>query len=228
VDDHTHVVIVCEVGREGFAAGAIARALRAIAAAGIAPPHVQVVERRGHLSWLVPYTIDQTDHHGIDGHPALWTGSCFPDLVGARAIGATDARIRAALPRLSRRDFFRMARLPEIAPAEDELVRRVGASRIVDASSAALAADPSMRGARGDVVRARRAAAHLGTTVGLSAAEMGWALGITARGVRKLTHEPGDASAVSAARLQIAIGETAGNGLTSRHSRTRLVGAPSA
>lgn len=211
VDDHTHVVIVCEVGRERTVAGAIVRGLRALAAAPIASPHVQVVERRAHLSWLVPYSIDQTEHHGIEGHPALWSGSCFQDLVGARVIGATDARIRTALPRLSRSDFFRMAGLPELSPAADELVRRVGAARIVDASAAAVAADPSMRGIRADVVRARRASAQLGTSVGLSSAEMAWALGITARGVRKLAHEPCDAGAVSAARMQIAIAHAVGN-----------------
>lgn len=212
VDDHTHVVIVCEVGRENVIAGGLLRALRSISRAEVASPHVRLVERRAHLSWLVPYSIDQTAHHGIEGHPACWSGSCFQDLVGARAIGFTDARIRTALPRFSRRDFFRMAGLPLIVPADDSAIRRAGAARIVEASAAAVAADPALQGNGAEIVLARRIAAATGVRAGVSVADLAWTLEVTPRAARRLAAAPLPVHVLDAARMQLAISEAVARG----------------
>jgi hypothetical protein len=46
----------------------------------------------------VTYLLKQPVKHGLDVHPALWTGSCFLDLIGARLIpGFSTAPLRAAL-----------------------------------------------------------------------------------------------------------------------------------
>ena len=207
VDDHVHVVVSVAAGRVRVLGGAILRGLRAIARCPVEPVHARPVERRSHFVWLVEYTLDQTAHHGIDVPAALWSGSCFQDLVGARAIGLSDTRIREALPRLSRADFFRMAGSPIVEPAGDELVRRVGASRIVAAASAAVAADPRLLGRTAPVVLARKVAATLATGAGVARTDTAWALGLTRRGVHKLDTSPVDSSIVHAARMQLAIEE---------------------
>ena len=64
----------------------LALGLQPLAAAPMAPAHVSPVNDRGHLASLVRYVLDQTTHHELQNvaHPALWRGSSFADIVGAR------------------------------------------------------------------------------------------------------------------------------------------------
>lgn len=101
VDDHLHVVLLCEAQQAGVLSRELLLALRPLTGPNLAPAFVRPVEGRGHLEWLVRYVLEQPTKHGLPGHPALWPGSCFPDLVGARRLPGLSLRLRLseALPR---------------------------------------------------------------------------------------------------------------------------------
>lgn len=74
VDDHVHHVALSEEPRVGVLAGALHRALSPIAGPGLESARVRAVEGRSHMRWLVHYVLDQPRKHGLDVHPALWSG----------------------------------------------------------------------------------------------------------------------------------------------------------
>jgi REP element-mobilizing transposase RayT len=97
VDDHLHLVLWCDRQRRGRLARALVQALRQVAPVPVESARVRAVENRSHMKWLVDYVLSQTIHHGIPSHPALWSGSCFPDLIGARQVPGLDLQLRRAL-----------------------------------------------------------------------------------------------------------------------------------
>ena len=107
VDDHLHLVLWCDRQRRGRLARALVQALRQVAPVPVEPARVRAVENRSHMKWLVDYLLSQTIHHGIPSHPALWSGSCFPDLIGARLVPGLKLQLRKALPRFRMRDIYR-------------------------------------------------------------------------------------------------------------------------
>lgn len=86
VHDHVHVVLVGEVAQMIRVKTCLSRAFNARSAVRFDPPFVREVTTRAHLLTLVRYCLTQVEHHGIAGHPAVATGSCFADLVGAEAL----------------------------------------------------------------------------------------------------------------------------------------------
>jgi hypothetical protein len=88
--------------------------LRPLAAAPVEPARVREVDTRAHLEWLVRYVLTQGPHHGVAGHPALASGSCFQDLVAARRVDGLRLRIAEALPRLRRRTLYEAVGLPAV------------------------------------------------------------------------------------------------------------------
>jgi hypothetical protein len=214
VDDHLHLVVGWERLRVGWLGRALVLGLRPFAAAPVEGARVRPVESRAHLESLVGYVLSQTGHHGLAEHPALWTGSCFQDLVGARWLPPLEvrARLTAQLPRLSPSALFAAAGMPSgsarsFAPSDDAALRVGGASRLVAAAAAALALPPSLAGKGAALVLARRAVAQLGIGCGLASGDLGLALGVTPRAVRRLLAAPAPDALLGAVRRRHALVE---------------------
>ena len=213
VDDHVHAVVRGgrrEAGRVGYA---VWRGLQAVAATPVERTRVRPVESRAHLQWLVRYVLGQVQHHGLDTHPALWSGSCLQDLVGARAVLRLRLRLSELLPRLRLRTVYEHAGLPhqELAPAPDHAVRLAGAARLAEAAAAALAVDPALQGNTAPTVQARQAACALAREAGMPLSEVAWALRITPRAARRLAWRGVDATVRSAVRLRLALEDLVGS-----------------
>lgn len=155
------------------------------------------IANQWHLGECFAYVLRQDKHHDVGSDP-LQEGSCLPDLLGMRTLGATVAgRVREHLPRVRREHL-----LPHLGvPALDEAA---AAEHLAEAACAAFAL-PDLRGRDADVVTARRAAAHAARELG--AGPVAAALGLSARGARKLLAEP-PPDGVRAVRLQMGLRAT--------------------
>ena len=203
-DDHVHLVAT----QAGPLARAVLLALRPLSDSTLDPAHVRPVEDRAHLAWLVTYLLGQPEKHGLPTHPALWTGSCFPDLVGARRLfPGLAGRLAEQLPRFRLREAFAHLGLSvePLMPADDTAVRIAGATRIVAAAGSALAAGPDLSGKAAERVLARRAATIVAAQAGLATAELAWALGQPPRSVRRLAEDAVEPALLSAVRLRISL-----------------------
>jgi len=140
------------------------------------------------MQWLVKYFIDQVLHHKINEHPAMWSGSCFQDLVGARRVEGLRPCFFEVLPRLRLDEVCQMAGLPRgrIEPASAQQVRHAGAGRLAKAAGAALAVGPELQGKTKWVTQARRAVAQIAMQTGIGLDEVAWALDISPKAVRNL------------------------------------------
>ncbi len=190
VDDHVHLVVECD----RKVAGRVARnglvAMRKLAAGPLDPAHIRSVESRAHMQWLVTYVLEQPKKHGLPAHPALWSGSCFPDLAGARAVPgfALTTRLAEALPRFRLREAYATVGLPktELTPVDGDRIRRLGADRLCRAAAATLAEPFPLTGKRAPVSLARAAASHLGRIAGIPTSELVHVLGVTPQAVLRL------------------------------------------
>jgi hypothetical protein len=169
VDDHAHAAITGE--RPRMVARDLRRSLAVVRPdLKLDTPHLKLVDSRRYLRWLLTYLLVQPAKHGLEAHPALWTGSCFQDLVGARLLtGFSVAPLRAALPRLRLRDLFNDVGLEnvQLRPASDDLLRRSGAGRLADLAAGVYAVDPEFAGRSSLVVAARALAAAPGVELGV-------------------------------------------------------------
>jgi hypothetical protein len=160
------------------------------------------------MRWLVDYLLSQNQRHGIQAHPALWSGSCFLDLVGARVVDGLRLRIDEALPRLQTREIFEavgLGSIRELRPANDHEIRAAGAKHLVAAVAAATAVGPVLSGRKAETIRVRRVAAYLAHLAGIAASEVAWALDVTPRAVQKLVRAPVDPKVVRASRLMLSV-----------------------
>ncbi len=206
VDDHLHLVLLCEREAAGIHARALLLALRPVVAVELAPAHVSEVRGRAHLEWLVRYLLEQPAHHGIAEHPALATGSCFSDLVGARCVPGLVLRVPTALPRYRLREAYAIVGLPpeRLEPASDDHVRALGAQRLVDAAGFAVGAPPAS-GRDAASVHARRVAAQLASAAGLHVDELAHAMGVTRDAAHRIGHRPAAPELVAATRMRLAL-----------------------
>ncbi|MFZ5476372.1 MAG: hypothetical protein ACOZNI_06305 [Myxococcota bacterium] len=182
VDDHVHLVLFCEERELGRLVQALTFAFRPLAAVPLAAAFVRRVRDRGHMEWLADeYILKQAPRHGLPVAPATWSGSCFPDLVGARVVPGLRLCIGDALPRWRLRNGYRAVGLPEVElePASDATVRAFGASRLAAAAASATCALPTLAGKGAPEVLARRAATVLGERVGVPVSELAFAFGMT-------------------------------------------------
>jgi hypothetical protein len=192
VDDHVHVVIhVTDAARIGRISAGLYHALRPIAAVPILPAFVRPVATRRHLDWLADqYILSQTTKHGIAEHPGLFEGSCFVDLIGARAVFDPPlvTRLVRAAPRYRLRRAYKAVGFAEepITPVSDETLRAIGASEIAAATEAALAAPPGMKGNSAVECLGRRAVAQLTQSAGIHSAECAFALAVDTSSVARL------------------------------------------
>lgn len=212
VDDHIHVVLYCDEVRRGVLSGALTFAFRALVAAPLDPPFVRTVRDRSHLDWLADgYILRQSWKHGLQGHPAVWTGSCFPDLVGARILAGLNLCIATALPRWRLRRAYAGVFLPErpLKPADDARLRAVGAARLASAAASAVGAEPTLTGKGAAEVLARRAAATLGNAAGIPSSEIAHALGMHPVACARLRHRAVEERVLGAVRLWIALEDAA-------------------
>jgi len=208
VDEHLHLVLFCDRQRAGRLARATLIAVRPLAAAVVEPAHRRAVQSRSHMSWLLDYLLTQPRRHGLPVHPAIWTGSPFPDLIGARQLPGLELKLRKALPRFRIRDLYRAVGLSPggpLLPLPLETVRAQGIARLVAATTSALAVGPSLRGNRAELVHARRVAAQLAHQCGISLTDTAWALKLTPRAARRLLEPEQDSGPLEAVRLWLAL-----------------------
>lgn len=206
VHEHLHDLEIGERDVVGRFVGSMVQAIQRATGVRLGPADIRPVEHRGHARRLVPYLLTQVSHHDLGHDPALWMGSSFADLVGARDVPQLRPAIGDLLPQLRRSDIYEAVGLPArgVAPASDEQLRAAGALRIARAAAAAACADPQLRGRAVPERDARRAAAHLAKSVGISTAEAAWALGITPRAARRVMCGPVRSTLLDATRLRLA------------------------
>lgn len=207
VDEHIHLVAVCSRIEAGRLARAVGIALGHRAATRTGPAHFRQVRERRHLETLVGYVLGQPAHHGLPGHPALWTGSACLDLLGARVIPGLDLRLREVLPRLDSRRILEAVGLVgiDLRPMSLEEIRKGGAFALAAAAGAALAARPDLHGNEDPTVAARVATATLANAAGIPTSEVAAALGIWPRSARRLAGRQSPARVLSAVRRRLTL-----------------------
>src|SRR5688572_11527742 len=174
VDEHVHFVL------RGPQARAAAATLRAALGACVPEltleePFLRVVTTRAHLRWCVGYVLTQVEHHDLPVHPALWTGSCFQDLIGARRLRGFDARpLREELPKTRLRDLLSIVGLEPtpLLPVEERELVGVGPAHLIDLAGAALGVGPALVGCARPVVQARALALHAARYAGVPMSTM--------------------------------------------------------
>ena len=210
VDEHGHSVVVEDDGHIGRLGRSVGAALGAVAAEPLEPVWHEPVENRAHLKAAVRYQLNRPVKHGVPTHPALWSGSCFPDLLGARVIDGLKLRLFEVLPRLVPEDLLPMVglRAGAVRAASDATIRGLGALRVKHAAASAFAAQPGLEGTSGIVVRARRVVAELSRDAGIGTGEVIWALGVTRSGLSRLGQHNVEDAWVLAVRLRLTLEET--------------------
>jgi hypothetical protein len=97
-DDHAHVVSAGSRPETGHLGRAVRAALTHASGVAIDAARIRPVESRSHAEWLARrYIVGQPEKHGLRDDPALYSGSCFQDLAGARRV--VDVCIQQLLPR---------------------------------------------------------------------------------------------------------------------------------
>jgi hypothetical protein len=110
----THCHFHTAHGREhaGSLLRAIQRSVGAVAAARLRPTHFEPVRDQRHNLNTIRYLLRQPAHHDIPVHPALWSGSVFLDLVGARYVRGLMPQLGPWMPRLHLRELMETVGLP--------------------------------------------------------------------------------------------------------------------
>ena len=207
VDDHIHLVIHVDPTKFGLLQRSLSKILRARASAPLARIDIRPVETRGHLKNLVSYCLNQPQHHGLPWDPATTTGSCFPDLVGARRIPGLSLPLATTLPRFQLREAFDAVGIPvkSLAAVDNETIRGVGAVRLAALTADALAVDATMREKDDRAAYARRVFAALAAVVGFSTQEVASALAITPTATSRLSKRPVESKDLETVRLRVAL-----------------------
>ena len=115
VKEHKHALIRKQ-GSIKKLGGDIKRALSAVSEEPLNDPWSERIEGTKHKEALLRYFLRQPSHHDADEHDALWTGSCFLDLAGARIIDGLRLQIWDLLPNVSRSIIYRHVGLPSVEP----------------------------------------------------------------------------------------------------------------
>lgn len=208
VDDHLHMTLMGE--RLTLLVRDLRRAIRRLCPGfELDPPHLKPITDRVYLHSNVGYLLKQPKKHGLTGvHPALYSGSCFLDLVGARLIEGFDrGRLLAQLPRLQGRELYPHVGLEPMAveAASDDELRRAGAPRVVELAAAALCVGPELKGRTAPIVRARTLAARLLVRLGFTPREIARCVGCDVRHVQRMARSPDDPRAELALRRRLTL-----------------------
>lgn len=193
-DDHLHVELYCSRRRAGKLARALRLGLGTLAGCGFEPTYLDAVDSRTHAVALVKYNIQQPVKHGLPCHPALWDGSCFSDIIGARVIDGLQLRIGDVLPRFRVGDAWDAAGLPYagIPPAVDEEIRARGLPSLREASAFAVCVDPRLKRRTPLETLARSNMVSLTRQVGFRVKDTAATLGVSPEAVRQLGSRPVD------------------------------------
>jgi hypothetical protein len=218
VDDHLHCVVLG--GGPGYLARAIACQLRKIQPKlHLQRYHAVEVDGRAHLERLVGYLLRQPGKHDLSGtHSALWSGSCFLDLVGARHLPLYDlSLLRAELPRFRLRTYMPEVGLEPkpVTPCSRDDLRAAGPARIVRLAAAVYALDPALDGAARLHTAARALASHAAAAAGYLPSHIADLLGVTPAAARRLARRPFDTRALAALRRRLTLEDRVG-GLSRR------------
>jgi hypothetical protein len=207
VDEHVHLVVLASRPAAGRLARAVALALRPHATGRTAPAYIRPVENRRHLETLVPYVLRQSERHGLPGHPALWTGSSFLDLSGARVLPGLRLRLRNVLPRWPLRRILAAVAIPSetLGPPSFGDIRDAGLESLVTRAAAAVAAPGGLDSTERLVVEARVAVVRLALDAGFPRPDVAAALRAHARTVRRLAGRAVDERVLLAVRRRIAL-----------------------
>lgn len=206
VDDHVHLVVITSPARLRRLQGALSKVLNNRSAAPFSPPFVKEVGTRSHMNALVGYCLNQFAHHGLADDPAIATGSCFPDLVGARRLPGLSLPISAALPRFRLRDAYEAVGLgDELVIADDAELRRLGAARLAELVAETLGVGPGFVGNKAGVAEARRVASRLALDAGFRPRDIAEPLGITAIAAARLATRPVEDADLRAVRKRVTL-----------------------
>ncbi len=207
VDDHVHAAPVASAADLPHLRRSLLRSLRAVTPVPVTPPDVRKVDSRSYLTWLVRYLLLQPRKHGLPGHPALWPGSFFLDLAGARNLPGLDLQLLRVLPRFRLRTAFQVLELGEepLESLSDEQVAWLPLRAVVRAAAHATGAPPDPTGRTLPEQRARRAAAHLLSDVGLTRSQIGQALERPRQTVHDILSFPPDPRDLAALRRRLAL-----------------------
>jgi hypothetical protein len=210
-DQQLRAVVLCQSDRRaGLIGRSILRATRSLAAALLGSPDIEPVESRAHLERLVRHHLEQMVRRDVvapNADPALWSGSCFQDMVGARVIEGLELQTARMLPRFRLQRAYEHVGLPPVllTPLDDHRVRAVGTVRIIAAAAAAVAAPARLENRSATTVLARRAAVQTASSVGIPTTELAWALRTTLQTVRRLKIPPVDERVLRAVRMRLAL-----------------------
>lgn len=211
VDDHGHVGLSAEEARMLCVRRALTLGFRTLSPEVVDLPHVRPVTTRSHLENLYGYCLGQVGHHGLDVDPALWAGSCFPDLVGARCLVVLLPRARQVLPRFDLRDVAYAVQLGhrDIGPLELAAARRLGAFRVWQAAAFAVGAPSEPGHADSASNLARAAATRVAADAGIAREELLEAMQCTSRTWYRLRGTPPDPTHARAVLVRLACEELA-------------------
>lgn len=206
-DEHVHLIVLCDEDRVGRLRRNVSLALGAATPEPLDPSWAKAFRSRQHLHGTFDYLLTQVDHHGLPAHPALWSGSVFQDLIGARALEDLQLQLHEALPRYRLRHALAAVGLPPepIEPAGDPRIRSAGLERLAFAAAAAACVDPTLAGRTPAVVAAKTAVAHLAATAGWSTGDTARTLSMAQRSVRNCLARPADDRLVLATRVRLSL-----------------------
>ncbi len=207
VDDHVHAVPVAAPKELPGLRRSTLRSLRSSTVVPVDPAYVRHVDTRRYLTWLVEYLLLQPLKHELPGHAALWPGSFFLDLVGARHVPGLQIQLGRVLPRYRLRSAFEVLGLGDdpLAPANNDQVSWFSPPAVVLAAARATCAPTSLAGRTLPEVRARLAASHLLVEAGVPRSRIGSALSRSRQTVHRLLARPADPRDLSALRLRLAL-----------------------
>ncbi|MCA9523984.1 MAG: hypothetical protein KC609_23605 [Myxococcales bacterium] len=185
VDDHFHYVLEGTREEVGLIARAVSNSIRRLSGRKLSPTYIQPVESRRHIARLIEYLALQSERHGLLGHPALYTGSSFLDLIGARACGFP-ATLFLKFPRLRRAQLYETVGLaPPLSELSLDALRGESAERLL-ALAEAIYAYGGDRGSQPDTSRrVRRLVAGVGRALEMRDEELSRILGVAPRSVRR-------------------------------------------
>jgi hypothetical protein len=210
-DDHVHAVTEGNRAATGHLGRALRAALSNAAGVPIDAARIRRVESRSHAEWLARnYIVAQPTKHGLRDDPALYSGSCFQDLVGARHI--VELRIGDLLPRFRIEDVLQTLGLPakRVSPVGKDTIRRLGVARVADAAASAVALG-TLDGMTVRTVRARRTVVQLCDRAEIARREIAHALALSPRSVRLIASGELDVELARAVCVRLAIEELRAN-----------------
>lgn len=207
IAEHLHLIALLSRAAAGRLAHRVLLTLRPMVQTPLATSYIKEVEGPGHMYRSVRYELKQPTKHDMPGPPALWPGSCLPELVGARLIPGLTLRIQEALPTFQVKQALKILGLPGemILPAGRRQLRAAGASRLVAATAAALGAEPTLKGNRTRETTARRVLAHIAAKIEMPFPEIKSATGLDEHSLWRLRGREVSGETIDAIRRRVAL-----------------------